>query len=90
MDAAVAVVEAVDRGVVLVVAAQGLQQQPAPGGLAASSSGLTVNLALPVAVGKRALVARPCGSAKPPGAGDARVEVVEAGDDARDAVADRP
>ena len=63
---AVAIVEAVDRGVELVVRANRLQEQAA-GGTSTVSSSLTVIIALPVAVGKVRESRGPCGRSNPPG-----------------------
>ena len=60
-----------------------------PSGSSGYSTGAAVKLALPVAVGKRRSSRGACGRAKPPGRRDAGVEVLEAGDHAGDAVADR-
>ena len=66
VDAAVAVVEAVDRGVELVVGAKRLEQE-VPGGASMASGGLTVKRALPVSVLNVRESCGPRGSTNPPG-----------------------
>ena len=71
LDAAVAVVEAVDRGVELVVRAQRLQQQPALRARASTSIGLTREDRLARRRSGRSGESRGgCGSTKPPGSVD--------------------
>ena len=84
LDAAIAVVQPVDRRVVLVVRAHRLQQQPALASRIGSSS-LTVSRARPVGVGNRRSSRGGCGSTNP--SGEPLLEVLEAGHDLGDLAA---